>query len=89
MTSILNRELTMEGIMNRPLNQGEIELFYFIQGKSGSFSTNLFNLIASADGHNKQKLAQGFPNEVQAFINYQTVPGYWEYLQERMSRYGF
>lgn len=66
------------------LTKAEEELYYWQIGRAGSFSMGLFELIAKADGYNRRKLAQGFPDEVEAFNSYQNIPGYWEKIQEEM-----
>lgn len=62
----------------------EMELFFYMNGTSGSFSTALFDAIFKADPINKLKLSKGFPSEVAAVQNYINVAGYWEDLIKRM-----
>jgi hypothetical protein len=43
----------------------ELQFMFFMKGTSGSFMTNLFKTIMSADLENMRKLSLGFPNEVE------------------------
>jgi hypothetical protein len=65
------------------MEQAEIEFLYFMRGTSGSFMTNLFNTIMSADIQNQMKLSLGFPNEVEVVRRYRNEDGYWQKLQEK------
>ena len=47
------------------MEQAELEFVYFMKGISGSFRTNLFTTIMSADIENQIKLSLCFPNEVE------------------------
>ena len=62
----------------------ELEFVYFMKGTSGSFMTNLFKTIMSADLENMRKLSLGFPNEVDVVHRYQNEEGYWQQLQEKI-----
>jgi len=62
----------------------ELEFYFFMRGTSGSFHTNLFKTIMSADFGNQYKLSFGFPDEVTVVQKYQNEPGYWQSLLERM-----
>jgi hypothetical protein len=55
-----------------------------MKGTSGSFMTNLFKTIMSADLENMRKLSLGFPNEVEVVYRYQNEEGYWQKLQEKI-----
>jgi len=66
------------------MEQAEIEFLYFMRGTSGSFMTNLFNTIMSADIQNQMKLSLGFPNEVEVVRRYRNEDGYWRKLQEKL-----
>ena len=62
----------------------ELEFMFFMKGTSGSFMTNLFKTIMSADIGNQVKLSLGFPNEVEVFRRYQNEDGYWQELQKKL-----
>jgi hypothetical protein len=66
------------------MEKAELEFVYFMKGTSGSFMTNLFKTIMSADLENMRKLSLGFPNEVDVVHRYQNEEGYWQQLQEKI-----
>jgi hypothetical protein len=66
------------------MEQAELEFVFFMKGTSGSFMTNLFKTIMSADLENMRKLSLGFPNEVDVVHRYQNEEGYWQQLQEKI-----
>jgi hypothetical protein len=65
------------------MEQAELEFVFFMRGTSGSFMTNLFKTIMSADMGNQIKLSLGFPNEVKVVHRYQNEDGYWQELQKK------
>lgn len=64
------------------MNAGERKLKEYLDDISGSFYRALFNAIFKADQFNLQRLKMGFPEEVQAVIDYRTVHGYIENVLE-------
>lgn len=66
------------------MEQAELEFMFFMKGTSGSFMTNLFKTIMSADMGNQLKLSMGFPNEVEVVRRYQLEEGYWQNLQKKL-----
>ena len=66
------------------MEQAELEFVFFMRGTSGSFMTNLFKTIMSADMGNQMKLSLGFPNEVEVVRRYQLEEGYWQNLQKKL-----
>ena len=66
------------------IDNAEREFYFFMKGTAGSFHTNLFKAIMSADFGNQYKLAFGFPDEVTVVQKYQKEDGYWQSLQDRM-----
>jgi hypothetical protein len=66
------------------MEQAELDFMFFMRGTSGSFMTNLFKTIMSADIQNQMKLSLGFPNEVEVVRRYKNEDGYWQKLQERL-----
>jgi hypothetical protein len=64
------------------MEKTELEFVYFMRGTSGSFMSNLFQTIFSADLENMRKLSLGFPNEVDVVHRYQNEEGYWQKLQK-------
>ena len=66
------------------MEKAELEFVYFMRGTSGSFKSNLFQTIFSADMENQLKLSLGFPHEVEIVSRYQNEEGYWQELQKRL-----
>jgi hypothetical protein len=66
------------------MEQTELEFMFFMKGTSGSFMTNLFKTIMSADLENMIKLSLGFPNEVEVVHRYQNEEGYWQELLKKL-----
>lgn len=66
------------------MEQAELEFMFFMKGTSGSFMTNLFKTIMSADIQNQFKLSLGFPNEVEVVRRYKNEDGYWQQLQKKI-----
>ncbi len=66
------------------MEQAELEFMFFMKGTSGSFMTNLFKTIMSADIQNQFKLSLGFPNEVEVVRRYKNEDGYWQELQKKL-----
>ena len=62
----------------------ELEFMFFMKGTSGSFMTNLFTTIMSADIQNQFKISLGFPNEVEVVRRYKNEDGYWQELQKKL-----
>lgn len=65
------------------MEQAELEFMFFMKGTSGSFTTNLYKTIMSADIQNQMRLSLGFPNEVEVVRRYKNEDGYWQKLQEK------
>lgn len=68
----------------REFTQADKELFYVMNDRGGSFTTSLFQTIMRADKFNQEKLALGFPDEVQAVRDYRNTPDFWEELCKHM-----
>jgi hypothetical protein len=66
------------------MNNAELEFMFFMKGTSGSFKTNLFKTIMSADNTNQKKLSLGFPDEVEVVRRYQQEDGYWQELLKKI-----
>jgi len=67
-------------------SEAEQQFYFFIDNTTGSFMTNLFKCIMSADIHNQAKLAKGFPEHVEVAYKHMNSPGYWENLEQRMQK---
>jgi hypothetical protein len=68
------------------IDNTELEFYFFMKGQSGSFHTNLFKTIMSADFGNQYRLAFGFPDEVTVVQKYQKEDGYWQSLQDKFEK---
>ena len=64
------------------MNVGEAKLREYLKGLSGSFYTSLFRAMFKADASNLERLRLGFPEEVQAVIDWRTIRGYAEKLED-------
>ena len=49
----------------------------------GHFSTALIEAIKLADEANLERLREGFPHEVEGYINYSRLPGWWQEVQAK------
>jgi hypothetical protein len=65
------------------ITKEELEFCYYKRGNAGGFKTKLIETIFAADDHNRQKLAQSFPELVEVVERYNIERGYWQDLQER------
>jgi hypothetical protein len=66
------------------MKKAESEFMFFMKGMAGSFTSNLFKTIMSADISNQMKLSLAFPDEVEVVKKYQTEDGYWQELQKKL-----
>lgn len=65
------------------LNRGECHLVGWQYGlNKGSFYGHLMEAISRASSTNLQRLAQGFPEEVEAYTRYISEDGYWDRIVE-------
>lgn len=64
------------------MNNGEKKLCEHVFGMSGNFYDCLFRAIMAADPYNREKLAKGFPEEVEATKRYQEEENYWQNLEK-------
>lgn len=48
----------------------------------GGFYKALFDAVCRADNYNLRQLSLGFPNEVNGYIKYKDVPGWWDNVQQ-------
>jgi hypothetical protein len=72
--------------MSYELSPEEMELYYIVQGKGGSFKTKLFEAICAADLGNQARLAIGFPEFVEVVQRYQVERDYWQKIKDKMSK---
>ena len=65
------------------LSEGEQFIVKWQYRMLGHFNTALVDAIAKADIINRTRLARGFPEEVQAYINYSENSGWWESIKQK------
>lgn len=68
------------------ITDAERQLIDWQYEKSGSFYHHLMWAIAKSDHWNRAKIAQGFPELVEAMDRYQGEPGYWDDVLKRASK---
>ena len=53
-------------------------------GGQGDFKKSLIHTILRADVQNLEKLRLGFPDEVEGYVAYATIEGWWDSIVEKM-----
>lgn len=66
------------------LNEGERSLVNWQYNMMGGFESALWDAIKRADEGNLARLALGFPEHVEAYINYASVNGWWTSFQRQL-----
>ena len=77
----------IEGVEFPGITQGEAHLWEWRHESGGSFMRTIFRAIGRADPENRAKLAKAFPEEVEAFMKFNTVPGYMDELDGRIAEF--
>lgn len=70
------------------LTQGEKSLYNWQFRQHGSFFNHVWLAISVADEYHLERMRLAFPSEVEAYINYARVRGWWDELLERVGRPG-
>lgn len=65
------------------LNKSEEFIFMWQYRLLGHFRTALIEAICRADDDNLARLRLGFPDEVEGYINYSRVAGWWTEVQRK------
>lgn len=65
------------------LNDVERELIDWQYRLCGDFRKALWEAICRADDDNLEKLRLGFPNQVEGYIRYTRISGYWSNVQAK------
>jgi hypothetical protein len=52
--------------------------------RMSDFRQALINVIQRADVHNLERLRLGFPDEVEGYVSYRLIPGWWDDIERRM-----
>lgn len=72
------------------LSRAEIEFVdwqYSDHRESGrNFTQKLYDVVIKADYQNLERLARGFPEEVEVVRRFRFEAGYWDDLKDRYSR---
>ncbi|MEE9556205.1 MAG: hypothetical protein V3V76_03005 [Candidatus Adiutricales bacterium] len=70
---------------NKDLNPAEKFVWTWRRGRMSDFRRALIHLIQRADVHNLEKLRLGFPDEVEGYVSYRLIPGWWDDIERRMA----
>ena len=65
------------------LTDGEIFIIDWQFNSAGGFRKCLAELMSKSDTSNLNRLAKGYPEEVQAYLNYIGTKGWWADVRER------
>jgi hypothetical protein len=71
-------------VSQNQVSEIEQEFYYFMNDKSGNFTTSLFKTIFCADTINRYKLSISYPEHVQIVMDYRFSENYWEDLQNKI-----
>ena len=63
------------------MTKAERRLCDWQYNRAGSFVTALFSAISKADLHNRDRLSEAYPAEVEAYVNLTRTPGWWDNLE--------
>ena len=72
-------------MVDERFSDGDRELYFYLNGRSGSFTTKLFDAIILADSSNRMKLKQVFPEEVEAVEKLQNDAEFHSQLHNAMT----
>ena len=65
------------------LNPAERFIWEWRRGRVSDFRRALIHTIQRADVQNLEKLRLGFPDEVEAWVSYKQVDGWWDEVQRK------
>jgi len=65
------------------LTEGEAFIYRWQYRMLGDFSTALIIAIQRADDRNLDRLARGFPVEVNAYLKYRNIEGWWQEVERK------
>ncbi len=66
------------------LTPAEKFIWEWMNVRLGGFKMALLGAIQEADIHNLEKLRLGFPDEVEGYVFYRLIPGWWDALEAKM-----
>ena len=67
--------------------KGKMFVYNYQYRSLGGFDQTLGDLMFKADSQNQKKLLKGFPQEMQAVMDYQSKPGWWAECEEDVHIY--
>ena len=67
--------------------KGKMFVYNYQYRSLGGFDQTLGDLMFKADSQNQKKLLKGFPEEMQAVMNYQSKEGWWSECEEDVHTY--
>ncbi len=68
----------------KDLTPAERFIWRWRRGKMSDFRRALIHVIQRADVQNLEKLRKGFPDEVEGYVSYRLIPGWWDDLEAKM-----
>ena len=68
------------------LTESEEFIFKWQYRALGQFKTALIEAIMLADDDNIAKLYLGFPNEIDGYISYTQIPGWWKEVLRKVGK---
>ncbi len=68
------------------LTSAEKFVWKWRNNKLSEFKSALLHAIQHADVQNLKNLRLGFPDEVEGFVSYRLIPGWWDTVEDKMSR---
>jgi hypothetical protein len=68
------------------LTKGEEFIVKWQYRMLGDFKTALIEAICLADSQNLERLRLGFPDEVEGYLNYSRVEGWWQEVQRKAGK---
>ncbi len=71
----------MDGAFFMGFKEAVRELYFWTMGGGTNFHALLYTLIQKADMDNRRRLANGFPEEVRAFLIWQNSPDEMEFFR--------
>jgi len=69
----------------KDLSPAERFIWKWRKDRMSDFKQALIHIIQQADVHNLEKLRLGFPDEVEGYVSYRLIPGWWDALEAKMA----
>ena len=68
----------------KDLNPAERFIWKWRRGRMSDFNRALIHTLQRADVQNLERLRLGFPEEVEGYVSYRLIPGWWDDIEARM-----